>query len=95
MQHKSISEDLTAAGLRHFPEDVAEDSEDDKIPDRSLPSHLKQSKEGNFQYKTRKQCHEEFPAWFTAGFCCVLPRLYNHRWSWRKVLRQVKGGVQQ
>ncbi len=74
MQHKSVSEDLTAAGLRHFPEDVAEDSEDDKIPDRSPPSHLKQSKEGNFQYKTTKQCYEEFPAMVHSGFLLLPPQ---------------------
>lgn len=77
MQHStlcSISEDLTAAGLRHFPEDVTEDSEDDNTPHKSLPSHLKQSKDGNFQYKTTKQCYEEFPAMVHSGFLLHPPQ---------------------
>ena len=71
---RSISEDLTAAGLRHFPEDVTEDSEDDNAPHKSLPSHLKQSKDGNFQYKTTKQCYEEFPAMVHSGFLLHPPQ---------------------
>ncbi|KAL0024496.1 hypothetical protein WJX77_009917 [Trebouxia sp. C0004] len=67
-------EDAPGTGLRHFPEDVTEDSEDDNTPHRSLPSHLKQSKDGNFQYKTTKQCYEEFPAMVHSGFLLHPPQ---------------------
>lgn len=56
------------AGLRHFPEDVVEEALDGSDDATSASSHLKCDKEGNFQYKTTKQCYEEFPAMVHSGF---------------------------
>lgn len=67
-------EDAPGTGLRHFPEDVTEDCEDDNTAYTPLPSHLKQSKDGNFQYKTTKQCYEEFPAMVHSGFLLHPPQ---------------------
>lgn len=53
------------AGLRHFPEDVLEEDNDHPI---GSSSHLKRDKEGKFEYKTTKQCYEEFPAMVHSGF---------------------------
>lgn len=41
------------------------DDSDDAI---HASSHLKHDKEGNFQYKSTKQCYEEFPAMVHSGF---------------------------
>ena len=38
-------------------------------------SHLKSDKEGSFQYKTTKQCYEEFPAMVHSGFLLKPPVL--------------------
>ena len=51
-----------AAGLRHFPEDAAEDMFESAVAGRQQPGHAKQEREGHFQYKTTKQCYEEFAA---------------------------------
>ncbi|KAA6428234.1 hypothetical protein WJX79_004625 [Trebouxia sp. C0005] len=67
-------EDAPGTGLRHFPEDITEDSEDTNTSQRSPPGHLKQSKDGNFQYKTTKQCYEEFPAMVHSGFLLHPPQ---------------------
>ena len=41
------------------------DDSDDAI---RASSHLKNDREGNFQYKTTKQCYDEFPAMVHSGF---------------------------
>ena len=56
------------AGLRHFPEDVIEETLDNNDQGINASSHLKHDKEGNFLYKTTKQCYEEFPAMVHSGF---------------------------
>lgn len=55
-------------GLRHFPEDMLEEVPDNSDDPSNASSHLKRDKEGNFQYKTTKQCYEEFPAMVHSGF---------------------------
>ena len=57
---------LAVTGLRHFPEDVSEGAQEEDS--RPAASHLKHDREGNFQYKTTKQCYEEFPAMVHSGF---------------------------
>ena len=53
-------------GLRHFPE------EDDVVSaaehSSQLAAHAKRIKEGNFQFKSSKQCYEEFPGLVRSGF---------------------------
>ena len=63
-----------ASGLRHFPEDVAEESSETFHDGRSSTRHLKQQRGGNFQYKTTKQCYEEFPAMVHSGFLLQPPQ---------------------
>lgn len=55
-------EDAPGTGLRHFPEDAVEDNLNSATAGRQQPGHAKQEREGHFQYKTTKQCYEEFPA---------------------------------
>ena len=63
------------AGLRHFPEDVLEESLDDSDHPIRNSSHLKCDKEGKFDYKTTKQCYEEFPAMVHSGFLLKIPNV--------------------
>lgn len=67
-------EDAPGTGLRHFPEDVAEESSETFHDGRSSTRHLKQQRGGNFQYKTTKQCYEEFPAMVHSGFLLQPPQ---------------------
>jgi len=69
-----VSAVCSGEGLRHFPEDVSEDSPDEASDGRSASGPLKQDKEGNFQYKTTKQCYEEFPAMVHSGFLLHPPQ---------------------
>ena len=48
------------AGLRHFPED--DDMSDETEHASQMAAHAKRIKQGNFQYKSSKECYEEFPA---------------------------------
>lgn len=66
-------EDAPGTGLRHFPEDVLEESLDESDHPSRTPSHLKRDREGKFDYKTTKQCYEEFPAMVHSGFLLKLP----------------------
>lgn len=52
---------MTYAGLRHFPEDI-EDVTDAAQHAYQMAAHAKRIKQGNFQFKSSKECYEEFPA---------------------------------
>lgn len=53
-------EDAPGTGLRHFPED--DDMSDEAEYASQMAAHAKRIKQGNFQYKSSKECYEEFPA---------------------------------
>lgn len=50
---------LCIVGLRHFPED--DDISDETEHASQMAAHAKRTKQGNFQYKSSKECYEEFP----------------------------------
>ena len=52
-----------------------EESLDDSDHPNRNSSHLKRDKEGKFDYKTTKQCYEEFPAMVHSGFLLKIPNI--------------------
>lgn len=60
-----VADTLHMAGLRHFPEEdeSAITSEHSSL----LAAHAKDTKQGHFQFKSSRECYEEFPILVHSG----------------------------